>query len=116
MRNINVVNKIVANELKIDEKLVEKINKAYWGEIRKNLSTISESPIHIKKIGTIDSSPYKTNKHILSLIRKLRRVEASQKYIEANKLKIIGELREDLKNLLIKRNQHATYLYKKKNK
>lgn len=111
MKNINIVNKIVATNLKLNLKIVETINKIYWKEIVKELSTASESPVHIKKLGTIEASPYKTNKYIKKLIYQIRRVQNSTKYTDETKERVVNIIKERLTKALTKRNQHAKLFY-----
>jgi len=111
MKTINIVNKVVATNLNLDVKIVEKVNKMYWKEIVRNLTTLSEDPIFIKKIGTIVASPYKTNNYIKYLLSKIKKVKVSPKYTEQTKNRIITGIKEQIANLWKKRNQFATEFY-----
>lgn len=102
---------MVADKLKIDAKIVEKVNKTYWKEIVKSLTSVTEQPIHIKKIGTIEASPYKTSAYIRYLLFKIRRIKASTKYTEETRERLIRETKEALTKLLKKHNQFATQRY-----
>lgn len=116
MKTISIVNKVVASNLNLDIKTVELVNKYYWKDIVKNLTSLAEHPVHIKKIGTIVASPYKTNKYIQYLIKKIKKVEESTKYTQITKEKIIKGLKSQIADLWKKRNQFATEFYNKQNK
>lgn len=115
MKTINIVNKIVATNLGIDVKIVEKINKAYWKEILINLTEVREEPVHIKKLGTISASPFKTSKYIIHLLNKIKSVKESVKYTDITKERIIRDAKKYLTILLKKRNQFAIENYNKPN-
>ena len=106
---------MVATNLNLDVKIIEKVNKLYWKEIVRNLTTLAEEPIHIKKIGTIVASPYKTNNYIKYLLNKIKKVKNSTKYTDQTKERIVIELKEKIAILWKKRNQFATEFYNKQN-
>lgn len=111
MKTINIVNKIVATNLNLDVKTVEKVNKLYWKELVRNLTTLADLPVHIKKIGTIVASPYKTNNYIKYLLNKIKKVKASPKYTDQTKDRIVAEIKVQISNLWKKRDQFATEFY-----
>jgi len=115
MKTINIVNKMVATNLNLDVKIVEKVNKLYWKEIVRNLTTLAEEPIHIKKIGTIVASPYKTNNYIKYLLNKIKKVKSSPKYTDLTKERIVIGIKEQIANLWKKRDQFALEFYNKQN-
>lgn len=107
MKNINIVNKTVAKKLGLELAVVEKVNKAYWKEIVHKLTTLDKEPVHIKKIGTISVSPYKTKSHIQKLISQIRLVKSSTKYKPETRKKYLDQYYTDLRKILVKRNQIA---------
>lgn len=109
MKNIHIVNKIIATSSGVSLKTVEAVNKIYWKEIVKNLTAVDDQDIHIKKLGTIEASPYKVRKQILKNIEQIKKLKISPKYKEETKEKAIAYLKEGLTKLLKKRNQHAIY-------
>lgn len=112
MKTINIVNKIVATNLNLDPKLVEKINRIYWKDIRQTLTRIADESVHIKKIGTIVVSPYKTNNHIRKMINRVRKLKRSTKYTDITRERLVEEAKDKLKSLLKKRNEFAIKFYK----
>ena len=113
MKTINIVSKMVATNLNLDPKLVEKINRIYWKEIRETLSSVPEDGVHIKKIGTIVASPYKTSNHIRKMINLIRKLRRSTKYKDETRERLIEQAKDKMRTLLRKRNQFAVKYYKK---
>jgi hypothetical protein len=97
--------KEVADELNLPLALVKRVNNYYWREgIKNNMSNVNFSSIFIKNLGTIVISKYKLHKEILHVIKKIRRIQESEKYTEAKKEFVIERYKINLRRLLKKRN------------
>lgn len=57
----------VAKELGLSESLVQDVTSYYWQEIRKNLSSLSHSRIHITNLGDFTVKHWKIDDKILML-------------------------------------------------
>ena len=88
----------VAEELSLQESLVEDVISYYWQEVRKSLSKLKHNRVHITNLGDFTTKHWKLNDKIQQL----------EKWEENNKLKGMQELTArfktaetlyDLKNL-----------------
>lgn len=106
MKNQENYYREVSEELNLPLGLVKAVNNFYWKEgIKNNLSNVNYSSIFIKNLGTIVVSKYKLYKEILTLIRKIRNIEYSQKYTPLKKSYIIEGYKTNLRRLLKMRNE-----------
>jgi hypothetical protein len=108
MKNIQIVNKLVARELNLDEDLIEKVNGFFWKEIRQKLSSLSDTSIAIKHIGTITVSKRKIDHFIRKTINKIRNIRKSSRYKESTKALLLEFNYDRLKKALKQRNILAT--------
>lgn len=111
MKNIQIVNKLVARDFNLNENLVELINGFYWKEVRRKLSSFESTSVSIKHIGTITASKRKTDYFIRTTIRKIRNIRKSNRYKESTKALLLEVNYDRLRKALIQRNILATQYY-----
>lgn len=111
MKNIQIVNKLVARDFHLNEHLVELVNGFYWKEVRRKLSSFESTSVSIKHIGTITASKRKTDYFILTTIRKIRNIRKSNRYKESTKALLLEVNYDRLKKALVQRNILATQYY-----
>lgn len=114
MKNINIVNKTIAAKTGIDLKTVEQVNKSYWREVRDTLRTVKDNYVHLKKIGTISVSWYKTKEEIKRTILLIKNIRKSPKYTEETRTKYLNYYYDFLRKLLEVRNDLAREYYNDK--
>jgi hypothetical protein len=85
----------VANELSIHEKLVEDVINYYWQEVRKSLSSMKHSRIHISNLGDFVVKHWKLDEEI----RFLERWEESNKQKGLQQMTARFKIVENLINL-----------------
>lgn len=113
MRKPDFFNKHTTEKLGLDATLVKKVNSFFWRVgVKQNLSNASYASLFLKNLGTIVISKYKLYREIEDLISKLRGLEESTYYTEKRKGLIRENARTQLRQLLAKRNEIATELYK----
>lgn len=86
---------VVANELSIHEKLVEDVINYYWQEVRKSLSSMKHSRIHISNLGDFIVKHWKLDEEI----RLLERWEESNKQKGLQQMTARFKIVENLINL-----------------
>jgi nucleoid DNA-binding protein len=72
----------VANNLDLCEDLVKDVVNYYWQEVRKSLSTLSHSRIHVTNLGDFVTKHWKVDE----------KIEVLEKWEENNKLKGLQEM------------------------
>lgn len=99
MTTINDINREVAEQLQLPEKLVAQANQAHWEYVRQQLAHPEHSAVYIKWIGTFHTSPAQVVKRIFAYIQRVRRCRAMpERYIyratlvEAQAREMIGRL------------------------
>lgn len=108
MKNIQIVNKLIARENNYDEYLVELVNGFFWKDIRKKLSSLEHTSIAIKHIGVITISKRKVDHFIRTTIRKIRNIRKSMRYKETTKALLLEVNYDRLRKALVQRNILAT--------
>lgn len=78
--NIDIINKKVANESKISEKIVTTVNKYYWNKNVEHIRGLNLQPVNLMGIGYIRHSKILIRVKILKLVAKLRGLKHSKKY------------------------------------
>lgn len=116
MKNLQIINKLVAREKGISEELVEQVNGFFWKEVKRKLSTLESTSVSIKHIGTITTSKRKIDVFIKSLIGKIRNIRKSNRYKESTKALLLDVNMDKLRKALIKRNELATQYYEAYNR
>ena len=111
MITISTLNKVVAKELGVNEKLVEDVNSFFWKHARKQLATLESTSFSIKHLGTITTSKRKIDYYIKNLIGKIRSIRKSTWYKDTTKEILITTNYEKLRQALKQRNILATQYY-----
>lgn len=111
MKNIQIVNKLVARDLNLNEDLVELVNGFFWKEVRRKLSTLESTSVAIKHLGTITASKRKIDQFIKTTIKKIRNIRKSNRYKESTKALLLDVNFDRLRKALIQRNKLATQYY-----
>ena len=108
----------ISEELHLSQDLIEDVIDYYWREVRKNLSSVSHSRIHLTNLGDFTIKHWKLDE----------KIEMLEKWEENNRLKGMQELTArfktaetlfDLKNvkkLLEEENQRKEFIKLHKNK
>lgn len=92
--------------------IVKQVNRYYWRKgVRKNLSEANYTAIFIKNLGTIAVSQKKLRKHIFEVIEGIRKVRNSKWITPEKKIIIEERLINNLKKLLVRRNELALLYY-----
>lgn len=78
--NIDIINKKVANDIKLSEKDVILINKFYWDCNANHIKDLNLQPINIMNVGVIKHSQLLIRLKIIKLLNKLRKLRVSKKY------------------------------------
>ncbi len=86
---------VVAEELSISDKLVEDVINYYWQEVRKSLSSMKHSRIHISNLGDFIVKHWKLDEEI----RLLERWEESNKQKGMQQMTARFKIVENLINL-----------------
>lgn len=113
MKNINIVNKIIAKKLGLPISTVAAVNSEYWKASKEKLTNCEPFTIFFKHIGSITISKHKLYSEIKRLIYKIRFTRKSEKYTETKKDKIIENAQKKLNILLQHRNTIAQDEYDK---
>lgn len=114
MKNINIVNKIIAKQLNKPLHLVASINSFYWKTSKKKLIDAEPTTLYWKHIGSITISKYKLYNEIHKTIDKIRSVRSSPKYNEKTRVVRLEALTARLIAMLRHRNQLALDEYNKR--
>lgn len=108
----------ISEELHLPQDLIEDVIDYYWREVRKNLSSVSHSRIHLTNLGDFTIKHWKLDEKIQML----------EKWEENNKLKGMQELTarfktaevlydlKSVKKLLEEENQRKEFIKLHKNK
>lgn len=120
MRNIDYINKKIAEETKLPLNTVSKINNYYWSSIKKEMRKLDNLALYIKEIGTFEVSNFKLKKHIKYLRDYIKGLRNSNKYTDSRKEKIIIDYKDSFARCIKIQKQsdeHLNYLknYKKQN-
>lgn len=113
MKNIDIVNRTVADKFNIDEDIVKNINKVYWQEVRHKLSNLDSTSVFVKGLLTFTVSRYNLSVYISKIIRQIRGTRNSVKFKAATKELFLTELYRKLNLLLIQRNEVAKIYYER---
>jgi hypothetical protein len=111
MKNLQIINKLLAKERGWNENLIESVNSFFWKELRRKLSGFESTSIAIKHIGTITTSKRKLDYLIRKLIYKIRNIRKSNRYKESTKALLLEFNFDKLKKALVQRNILATQYY-----
>ena len=104
MKNISIVNKVIAKKLNKPLSLITTVNHFYWKTSREKLTSIEPVTIFLKNIGSITISKHKLYGEIKRLINKIRKTKTYERYNQESKDKIISETKIRLTKLLYHRN------------
>lgn len=108
MKNIQIINKLVARDLNYDEKEVQKVNDFFWKETRRKLSSLESASVTIKHIGTVTTSKRKIDHYIKMTIGKIRNTRKSNRLKESTKAILLDVYYDRLKKALVQRNILST--------
>jgi ethanolamine utilization cobalamin adenosyltransferase len=111
MKNIDVVNKIVASKHGKDERTVKLINAFYWKIVRSKMVNAEVQAIAIKGLCTFPVSKYNLYKAISSTIKKIRYLRTTDKLPEESKNLRLKIQINRLKTFLKRRNEIAQQYY-----
>lgn len=113
MKNINIVNKIIAKKLDLPLSTVAAVNSEYWKASKEKLTNCEPFTIFWKHLGSITISKHKLYNEINKLIFKIRFITKSEKFTEKRREALINNARKRLSSLLIHRNTIAQDEYNK---
>lgn len=114
MKKPDFFNKAVSEKLGIDINIVKQVNRFFWREgVRKNISKATHRSIFVKNIGTFTVKRKVLYSQIYDVIWRIRRIRCAKRYKETTKITIENQLIENLRNLLILRNEIAIERYNK---
>src|SRR4051812_48872665 len=111
MKNIDVVNKIIADKYKRDEKTVKTINSLYWKTLRSKMVHAEVQAITVKGLCTFPISKYNLDKIIRATIKKIKYLRVTDKLPEKTKIDRLEWHMNRLKILLKRRNEIAQQYY-----
>lgn len=83
--NIDIVNKQVADKLKIKESKIKLINQYYWRQVYRHLYDFNPLPVNIENVCVLFPNKQLVKKSINFYIRKLRYIRKSRKFIHGSK-------------------------------
>jgi hypothetical protein len=107
MKNINIVNKVIAKKVDKPLHVVAAINSHYWKTSRDKLVKAEPTTIFWKHIGSITISKYKVYSEIRRFIKKIKTTRVSEKYSQEGRERILRIAYERLTMLLKHRNNIA---------
>lgn len=115
IETINQINKEVAQELKIDENIVKKVNKYFWEQgVKDSIRTAQYTGIRIRGLGTFYTSRYKLRRAIEDLLVEIRFIrDVKQEFKVRTREQLLDEKYEMLNKYLIRRNELAKAFYQK---
>ena len=87
--NIDIVNKQVSKDLKIDEKKVALVNKYYWSRVKEHIYSYNSKPVNIENVCVLYPAPWLVKKSILYYINLIRKIKKSKRFAD-NSLKREG--------------------------
>lgn len=114
MKNINIVNKIVAKKLDKPLSLVNLVNHYYWKTSKEKLTNYEVTTIFWKHIGSITISKYKVYREIERIIKRIRNIALNEVYSQEAKDSVTEQQLVKLRKLLKHRNQIAQDEYDKR--
>jgi hypothetical protein len=109
MRDLYYISKKISKEKQIDLDIVEKVNKFYWKEVRRQMNSLDNTAVHVKNLLTFSVSRYNLRKEIQKVINKIRLIRTNNKFVKKEPL--LAFQYEVLRKLLKSRNKLAI-LYK----
>ena len=103
--NIDIVNKMVSNKLKVNETVVAKIHLHYWKSIKEHIYSYNPQPINIANICVLHASKILVKNAILKQIYKIRAIKKSQRYSEDSALRdaALAKYYKDLRKFIAMR-------------
>lgn len=115
IETINQINKEVAQELKIDESIVKKVNKFFWESgIKDAIRSAEYTGIRIRGLGTFYTSRHKLRKAIYDIINQIRFIrDVKEEFKVRSREELIEEKNEMLRKYLKRRNELAKAFYQK---
>jgi len=114
MKNINLVNKVIAKNLNKPLNVVAAVNASYWKESHRKLVEGEVTTIFWKHLGSITISKYKVYKEIKRLIKRIRFIRTEENSQSVAKLKTVESIKNRLRQLLRHRNNIAIDEYNKR--
>lgn len=112
MKNIQTINKLSSRDLNIKESIVEKVNRFYWKQVRRDMSSLNYSSIYLRYIGTFTISRRKTILYIEHEIKRLRDLRVNKQGHKLTSLALLIDSHTDrLRKLLVQRNTIAKQYY-----
>lgn len=78
--NIDIVNKQVADKLKLKESKVRLINQFYWQQIYQHLYSYDPLPVNIENVCVFYPHKKRIKETILLYVKKLRKIKTSKKF------------------------------------
>lgn len=90
MKNIDYVNKLVAQKLNIPLEIVDKVNAHYWNTVKQTMRNLQDESIYVKELGTISVSNFKLDRYIQDIRKYIKNVRQSPRFTEARKEKLIS--------------------------
>jgi hypothetical protein len=106
--NIDVVNGKVARELKMDERMVKKVNEFYWNNIKAHLKRYDPSPISVEGVCVIYPSGKWNRNELDWCIKELRRLKGKERIRKEDTLL---EYYKGVFRQLWKLRKHYKYVY-----
>ncbi len=78
--NLDIINKIVAKQTNIDEKLVAQVNKYYWDQNTQHIRNHNLQPLNFTGIGYLRHSNFLLRQKILKIVERIRNLRKGKKY------------------------------------
>ena len=113
MFQIEDVNKEIARKLKVDVKLVSKVNEVYYKELIKSLNNYQASDIKLVYLGTFKARYKPVKRKIRTLISTIKILGARDDVASKNK---VEDYKKDLHNIWKLKDWFAVYNYNKAKK
>jgi hypothetical protein len=114
MKNIDVVNKIIADKYTQDERSVKLINSFYWKKLRSKLVGAEVQAVSVKGLGTFTVSYYNLYENISETIKKIRSLRKSENLPEKSKTIRLEININRLRALLKRRDEVSKQYYDKR--
>lgn len=114
MKNINIVNKVIAKKVDKPLHIVAAVNSHYWKASRDKLVKSEPTTIYWKHIGSITISKFKVYSEIRRIIKRIRKTKVSDKYSQEGRDRMIESFITKLTMLLRHRNNIAIDGYNKR--
>ena len=103
--NIDVINKLVAKKLNIDEQVIKKVNNFYWSKINKHIVDFNARPINLMHLGHIRTSKLLIRNRLKIVIKKLRKFKKfNREDLHPRALKIVINWEQKFRTLWALRN------------